>query len=153
MEQTYSAEGAAPPVGESAKAAAERAREEGRRIIETVKSDAVQAVEERKSAAATYLSDLSSAIHRGSEELRQKGREGSASLVDAVAEELDRMGGRVGRTGVQEMWSDFEDLAHRRPGLLFGAAILAGFGAARFAMSARRPPHSGAPRSQQPKGA
>lgn len=138
MEQTqHGAQGSSPGPGEAARAVTDQVRDEGRRLVETARTDAMQAAEQRKSAAASYLSDLASAVHKGSEELRQKGHTSSASLVDVAADELGRLGSRMGARGVDQLWHDFEDLARRRPGLLFGAAIAVGFGAMRFAMSSR----------------
>jgi hypothetical protein len=137
MADSQAPPGAASGFDESLKAVGRDVREEGARLVETVKSDAVKAAERRKSEAAGYLSDITTALHAATDRLRENRRDASASLVQSAAEELDRLSGGLKSREVDELWSEFEAFAHRRPGLLFGAAMIAGFGAMRFAMSAR----------------
>lgn len=124
-------------IGATVASTVDRVHEEGRRIGETARTSALRAAEERKSQAAEFVQDMSSAIEKGSAELRQRGREQSAAYVDIAAGELARFGERLQGREVGELLNEVERFARRRPGLLFGAALLAGFGMVRFAMSSR----------------
>lgn len=149
QDSQYAPETTAPPIGESARSVAAHARAEGERLVETARADLMQVAEQRKVQAGSYLSDISSVLHKGSEELRGKGRDGAAAFSEIAAEELDRLSARVNDHSLSALWHDFEEFAHRRPGLVLGAALLAGFGATRFAMSSKRPRETPGPSHPQ----
>lgn len=130
-----------PPGQETDPAAAlkttiEDVREEGRQFAAEAKATALRAAEEQKSRAAEFVRDVSGALHKGCDELRERGRVQSAEYIGLAADELDRLSGRMAGQEVGSLLGEIESFARRRPGLMFGAALLAGFGVIRFAMSA-----------------
>jgi hypothetical protein len=132
------------PGAESAsllKAAGREIRDEALRTADSAKESACRAAEEQKGFAVALVRDFSQALRKGAETLREQGRERSAHYVDLTGEEIESFCGRIDQKEIGMLFQDIKDFAERRPGLLFGAALLAGFGIVRFAMSA--PPGNG----------
>lgn len=122
--------------GEAARGAARRLRDDGADLYQTAKSAVVESAEDRKDEAGAYLRDVSDALDAGAEELERRGRGRTASWAGWLAGKMARVGGDVSQRGIGELWEDAEAFARRRPAVVAGAALLAGFGLVRFLMSA-----------------
>ena len=117
---------------------ASRFREEGAQLAETARDSALRAADERKSQAAGIAHDLSAALQKGSEHLHERGRDSVAKYFDLAAGAAEQFGSDLEGKDVAEVMDVVKDFARRRPTLMFGAALLVGFGVARFVMSARQ---------------
>lgn len=117
---------------------------EGKRVADAAKAEARALAQDGKEATQNYLNDVSVAMQEGSRRLEDGGHHTSARLIDHVAADVRDAAHEIeGRTPL-ELLRELERLAHRRPAMFFGAALLAGFGATRFLKSgtdaARRGP-------------
>jgi hypothetical protein len=140
MEPAQQAGGQAGPASgtESAsilRAAGRDLRDEALRTAESARDSAWRAAEEQKGFAVALVRDFSQALRKGAETLRDQGRERSADYVDRTGEGIESFCGRIDQKEIGMLFQDIREFAERRPGLLFGAALLAGFGIVRFAMS------------------
>lgn len=115
--------------------AAETIKEEGRRLVHRAQDSADAVARQQVGAAAAFLEDLASAIHRGAEELKNKGHPDTASFVDWTADEVGSLAGGLSSRPPADILGDVEDFARRQPALVAGAAFLIGFGLLRFMKS------------------
>lgn len=113
----------------------DKIKDEGRRLVDEAKGEAHAVAEQQTASAASFLHDVASAAHKGAEELKHKGREHTASLVDITAQEVDSLAEQLRRRSPSDMFADIEDFARRQPALVAGAAFLVGFGLLRFMKS------------------
>lgn len=116
----------------TAQEAAETTKDEGERLMDEAQRKAQEVVVARKEAAAEFIHDMSEAVNSATEVLDRKGRHGTASLLKSAAGELDRMSTSIANREINSLLHDCRDMAHRKPALFFGGALLLGFGAARF---------------------
>ena len=117
--------------------AVQTATREGKRVAKAAGRRAEGLAEERKAFATDYMRGLSAAVETGCQALEKQGHQQSAEMLDRVAGELRGLASSMERKTPGEMLREIEGFAHRRPALFFGAALLAGFGAARFLKSAQ----------------
>jgi galactokinase/mevalonate kinase-like predicted kinase len=116
----------------SAKEAGEKIKVEGERLVDEAQRKAQEVVVARKQAAAEFMHDISEAVSKATEVLDQKGHSHTASLLKSAAGELDRLSTSVSDREIDSLLREMRDVAYRKPTLFFGAALLIGFGAARF---------------------
>jgi hypothetical protein len=116
----------------SAKEAGEKIKAEGERLVDEAQRKAQEVVVARKQAAAEFMHDISEAVSKATEVLDQKGHSNTASLLKSAAGEIDRLSTSVSGREIDSLFRDMRDVARRKPTLFFGAALLIGFGAARF---------------------
>jgi galactokinase/mevalonate kinase-like predicted kinase len=116
----------------TAKEAGEKIKAEGERLVDEAQRKAQEVVVARKQAAAEFMHDMSEAVSKATEVLDQKGHRNAASLLKSAAGELDRLSTSVSNREIDSLLRDMRDIAHRKPSIFFGAALLVGFGAARF---------------------
>ena len=123
--------------------AAETITRETRRVADATGEEATAYVAAQKLRVQDYLKDFSSALTEGGQSLADGGHDTSAHMVKNLATELHDAARTIEGRSPTELLQELEQFARRRPALFFGAALLAGFGVARFAKSAERPPAAG----------
>ena len=116
----------------TAKEAGEKMKAEGERLVDEAQRKAQEVVVARKQAAAEFMHDVSEAVSKATEVLDQQGHRNTASLLKSAAGELERLSSSVSGREIDSLLRDMRDMAHRKPSLFFGGALLIGFGAARF---------------------
>lgn len=84
--------------------------------------------DESKNAAADYVWALATAVRSGADELEQRHRTRSASVVRQAAEDCDRLARNFAERGPREAVSHLTGFASRHPVMFLSAAILAGAG-------------------------
>ena len=110
----------------------EKAKAEGERLVDEAQRKAQEVVVARKQAAAEFMHDMSEAVSTATEVLDRQGHRNTASLLKSAAGELERLSTSVSNREIDSLLRDMRDIAHRKPSLFFGGALLIGFGAARF---------------------
>lgn len=113
-------------------AAREKVRGEGERLIGEAKDEAQGFAVERREVAASYVTDLADALDSATKTLDERGRGSSAHYVRKAADELHRLGERVGRHDVGRWIGEIESFARAQPLLFFGGAFLFGYAAIRL---------------------
>ena len=131
----------APPAGQPA---SEPARE-AKRTAGIAGRKAAELAAEGKASAARYVSGLSAAVEASCETLEREGHLQSAQALRRVAVEMDGLASSFDGKAGGEIVRELESFAHKRPGLFFGGALLAGFGLSRFLRSAEQAPDPAPP--------
>jgi hypothetical protein len=89
-------------------------------------------VDYRSTQAGEQVQAMSHALRSGVEQLRSEGKDGSADIVEKLAQRAESLGGYLQSSNGDRILEDVETFARRRPWLTAGAAALAGFAASRF---------------------
>ena len=118
---------------------------EARRTAGIAGTKAAELAAESRAAATRYVSELSAAVEASCETLERQGHRHSADALRRVAVEMHDLAGSFEGKAGGEIVRELESFAHRRPGLFFGGALLAGFGLSRFLRSADQGPRSHPP--------
>lgn len=128
-EQAKSAAGdAVERVKDEAVHATEKAKEHGRKVFET-----------QKHRVATEIHAYSEAARGAADRLNDESDTNLGSYVASAADYLDRMGNRIDERGLEELVSDVQGMARRRPEIFYGGLFVAGLAAARFLKASSRP--------------
>ena len=107
------------------------------RIVESIQPAAEQAqsfAERQKSLGAEQLGGVARAVHSAAREFETQMPLVAESVHDA-ARRLEGAAGALQRQTPAELLSNLNQFARERPGLFFGAAVVAGFAASRFLKS------------------
>lgn len=119
----------------AAKEIGDEARREGARLKDEALAGAQRQVDDRKHATGDYLHTVASAIGSGAEVFRRDGMDGTGSMLDRAAAEIDGVADRLAERRPEEIIRDVEGFARRHPAVFFGSAFLLAFGAARLLKS------------------
>jgi hypothetical protein len=117
-------------------------KHEGQRLVDQAKGSAETVARQQTGAAAAFLDDVATAIHKGADALKDRGRSDAASFVDWTADEVGSLAGGLSSRAPADMLGEIEQLARRQPALVAGAAFLVGFGLLRFMKSSSARPHN-----------
>ena len=107
------------------------------RIVESIRPTAEQAqsfAERQKSLGAEQLGGVARAVHSAAREFESQMPLVAQSVHDA-ARRLEGAAGALQRQSAGELLAGINQFARERPGVFFGAAVLAGFAASRFLKS------------------
>jgi hypothetical protein len=98
------------------------------------------AAERQKQAGAGQADHMAKAVHRAADELQDQMPK-AAELVHSAASQLEKGAETLRNRGVGELMTDVNNFGRREPLMLFGAAVIAGFAAARFLKSSSTTQH------------
>jgi ElaB/YqjD/DUF883 family membrane-anchored ribosome-binding protein len=127
-------------VKETASAAAEEARAGVDDLRRQAGERARDTVDRRSTEVGTQLTSTADAVRQAGSRLREEGSSSAATVVEAVADRAQRLGGYMTEANADRMLGDAESFARRRPWLVAGAAATIGLLASRLlkASSSRR---------------
>jgi ElaB/YqjD/DUF883 family membrane-anchored ribosome-binding protein len=130
----------ADQVKETALEAAEQARAGVDDLRRQASERARDTVDRRSTEMGGQLTSAADAVRQAGSRLRDEGSGGAATVVEAVADRAERLGGYMTEASADRMLGDAESFARRRPWLVAGAAATIGFLASRVlkASSSRR---------------
>jgi len=136
---------------ESARAAAsevrDRIRGEGERAVDTARENARTFAAQKRDFAGEYLDDVSDALGSAESTLHERGRTGTARMVQGATDEVHRLADRVHGQDVGQMITEVETFARTRPALFFGGAFALGFALTRVLGAPSEGSHREASRS------
>jgi ElaB/YqjD/DUF883 family membrane-anchored ribosome-binding protein len=89
-------------------------------------------LERRSTQAGEHVQAMGSALQSGVEQLRSEGKDVPAKVMTQVAERAEDLGAYLQSTQADQMLTDLERFARRRPWMTAGVGVLAGFVASRF---------------------
>ena len=89
-------------------------------------------LERRSTQAGEHVQAMGSALQSGVEQLRSEGKDVPAKVMTQVAERAEDLGAYLQSTQADQMLTDLERFARRRPWVTAGVGVLAGFVASRF---------------------
>jgi hypothetical protein len=87
---------------------------------------------QRSTQAGEQVQAVGNALQSGVDQLRSEGKDVPAKMVAEVARRADGLGGYLQSAQADQILSDLESFARRRPWLTAGAGVLGGFVASRF---------------------
>lgn len=110
---------------------------------EQVKRTATQVSEQAKSTVDSRLSDVAQELGTVAETVRQASYEaagnGNSEVVvrygERIAEQLDGISSYLNENGIEEVLTDLQDFARRKPGVFLGGAFMLGIVVGRFLRS------------------
>jgi len=86
----------------------------------------------RSTQAGEQVQAMGSALQSGVEQLRSEGKDVPAQVMTQVAERAEDLGAYLQSAQADQMLTDLERFARRRPWVTAGVGVLAGFVASRF---------------------
>jgi hypothetical protein len=119
--------------GEAAGAVAD-VKAEGAEVMEAARKRAAGFAEAQQRAGAEQAEGFAEAVHDVADKLGEQSP-AMARYVHEAATAIEGMGRTLRDSSPADLLGRVEDLARRQPVAFFGAAVLAGFGLARFAKS------------------
>ena len=89
-------------------------------------------LDRRSTQAGEQVQAMGSALQSGVEQLRREGNDAPAKILTQVAERAEDFGAYLQSAQADQMLTDLERFARRRPWVTAGVGVLAGFVASRF---------------------
>jgi ethanolamine utilization microcompartment shell protein EutL len=89
-------------------------------------------VDQRAGQAAEQIAAVGEALRTGAGDLRSNGKSSQATLVEQGADHIERLADHLRRSDAEQLLSEAEAFARRRPMLVTAAGMAAGFGLARM---------------------
>jgi len=124
-----------------------KAGEKASAAKEQVKRTAAQVGEQAKSTVDSRLSDVAQELGTVADTVRQVSYEaesaGNSEVVmrygEQIAEKLDGISSYLNENGIEEVLTDLQDFARRKPGVFLGGAFMLGIVVGRFLRSSSEP--------------
>mgnify|MGYP003546928613 CR=1 FL=1 len=120
----------------------EKAAEQVRAATEERVNAAQQRAQATKDQAAERVRKLSSAVRKIGEHMRIEDQQYIAERASQASERLDAVAAYIAEAELSTLVRDAEDLARRKPAMVFGGTFLLGFAAARLLKSGDAKPTS-----------
>jgi hypothetical protein len=111
------------------------AKEQTRALWQDAKEGARSMLDQHKHSAASGICDLADALRKSARNLSSNEQATVARFAQSAADGLDQLSGAIERRDLDGWVREAEAFARRRPVAFFGAAVAAGFLAARFLKS------------------
>ncbi len=141
---------AADELKQKGERAAERTQQKAQQAGEEAKSKLRQEVDQRSQQVAEQVESTADAIRKAAEELRKQGKDQPAQLLSKGAQKTEQLGQYLKESNSEQILTDIEDTARRKPQAALAAGVAVGFAFSRFlkASSAKRRQSSGSQPSQ-----
>lgn len=121
-------------VRREAAGAVEDVKAEGAAVLDAARKRAGDFAETQQRAGAEQVEGFADAVHGAADKLGEQSPV-MARYVHEAASAIEGLGRTLRDSSPADLLGRVEDLARRQPAAFFGAAVLAGFGLARFAKS------------------
>jgi hypothetical protein len=131
-------------VVDSAKQAANQAKEAASHVIDQAKDQATSRADQQRQTAASGFEAVAHAFRSMGDDLRNREQgpvaEYAAELGHAIGGHVERLANYLRERDVRRVVSDAEDFARRSPAVFLGTAFALGLAASRFLKSSRPAP-------------
>ncbi len=124
-------------IGSAAEWSGSRIQEQGGRITSRARTKLNSVIANKKGKAAESIGAVSSAFRTVSQHLRDQNQETIAGYAEKAAANVDRFSGYLQQHDAEDIINEAEDFVRRRPVLVIGSVIAAGFLMARFLRSSK----------------
>jgi hypothetical protein len=118
--------------------------EAGSELASSARDRAADEVGRRSTQAGEWVKGAAADARDIAKDLREKGRTGSADLLDDLTSRMEDAGAYLERVDMDELIADMRDFGRRRPGVLVAGAAVVGVAAGRV-LKASEPTGAGAP--------
>jgi ElaB/YqjD/DUF883 family membrane-anchored ribosome-binding protein len=115
-----------------AQEAASMAQDKASELREQGTSKLRDQFDSRSSRAGSQMRAVADALRQSTQSLRNDGNTPAANVTDQLADRVERLGSYLEATRGEELMTDIEDIARRRPWMIAGVGLLAGLAASRF---------------------
>lgn len=130
--------GTASEVKQKAGEAAQQAKEQTRQVAEQAKGEARSMAESRKSQVSSEINSIARAFRNSGEQLRKQNEEPVARYATQIADKLENASTYINQRSVDDILTDAEDFARRKPEIFLGGAFGLGLLVSRFFKSSER---------------
>jgi hypothetical protein len=110
--------------------------QEADRVVGEIKTRGKSILSEEKQAVADMVGNIANALRKSEQYLQDRNQSGTAGYFAQTSDYLAKMAGDLRERDIEGLLAKTRDMAHRQPGLFFGAAVASGFVLARFLKSA-----------------
>lgn len=131
-------QGKASEVKQKAGEAAHQAKEQTRQVAEQAKGEARSMAESRKSQVSSEINSIARAFRNSGEQLRKQNEEPVARYATQIADKLENASTYINQRSVDDILTDAEDFARRKPEIFLGGAFGLGLLVSRFFKSSER---------------
>jgi hypothetical protein len=107
----------------------------GAGLMDKVRSGAATQIDAQKDRATDSLNTVAQAVRQSTQQLRDQQHDTLAQYVEQAAGQLERFAGSLKNKSVNDLFTDAQDLARRRPAVFIGSAFALGLFGARFIKS------------------
>lgn len=124
--------------------------EQGRNLAQAAREQVSAYAQERKSDLAQSVADFAGSLRESTQSF--EGQPSLRAVTDIAVDGLEQIADNIEDFSFSDVWSDFENLARKRPFVVITASLAVGFLAARFIKStatARENDTSASPKSQK----
>ena len=101
-------------------------------LVEEANFQVREQLDQRSTQAGEHVQAMGNALQSGVEQLRSQGKDVPAKLMAQVAERAEHLGAYLQSAQADQMLTDLERFARRRPWVTAGVGVLSGFVASRF---------------------
>ena len=108
-------------------------------IVDRVKESATAQLTTQKDRGTDALGRIANAVRSSTQKLRDDQHDTIAGYIDQAANRIENWSQRLRERNVNELVSDVQQLARRRPAVFIGSAFALGLVGARFLKSSRQP--------------
>lgn len=123
---------------ETAGEAAHQAKEQTRQVAQQAKGEARSMAEERKGQVTSEINSIARAFRSSGQQLRNQNEEPVARYATQIADKLENASSYIEDHSVDDILSDAEAFARRRPEVFLGGAFGLGLLVSRFFKSSER---------------
>lgn len=131
-------QGKASEVKQKAGEAAHQAKEQTRQAAEQAKGEARSMAESRKSQVSSEIKHIAHAFRSSGQQLRMQDEEPVARYATQIADKLENASTYINQRSVDDILTDAEDFARRKPEVFLGGAFGLGLLVSRFFKSSER---------------
>lgn len=142
-EMKQKAQAATEQVSQKARETTEQAKEQTRQVAEQAKGEARSMAQQRKGQISSEINSIARAFRSSGQQLRMQDEEPVARYATQIADSLDNAASYINERSVDDILSDAEDFARRRPEVFLGGAFGLGLLVSRFFKSSERNLHEG----------
>jgi len=107
----------------------------GTGLMDKVRNGAATQIDAQKDRATDSLNTVAQAVRQTTQQLRDQQHDTIAQYVEQAAGQLERFAGSLKNKSVNDLFTDAQDLARRRPAVFIGSAFALGLFGARFIKS------------------
>ena len=125
----------------------DEAKQKSRELAREARQRAENAIERQQKAAAVQVSGIADALHKSAGNVPEE-QAWLASGMHKAGDFMDTMSDSLQKRSVSDLMHDLERYTQRQPGVVIGAAAVAGFMLARFLKSSN--PATAAPNTTSP---
>lgn len=123
---------------QKARETAEQAKEQTRQVAEQAKGEARSMAETRKRQVSSEINSIAQAFRSSGQQLRMQDEEPVARYATQIADKLDNAASYIQDRSVDDIVTDAEDFARRKPEVFLGGAFGLGLLVSRFFKSSER---------------